>query len=124
MTNQQKQQLINYLTSVELTDKSKRKYSPSQKTIANFELKISLNNRTINIYRFVDLYHRIFKHYEKAIKSSLNPMFSWTGKISQPTITAEIKQTEIYRTCLFTGFIVQNLKQYIPEITYTLTILK
>lgn len=123
MTNQQKQQLINYLTSVELTDKSKRKYSPSQKTIANFELKIGLNNRTINIYRFVDLYHRIFKHYKKAIKSSLNPMFSWTGKISQPTITAEVKQTEIYRTCLFTGFMIQHLKQYIPEITYTLTIL-
>lgn len=124
MTNQQKQQLINYLTSVELTDKSKRKYSPSQKTIANFELKISLNNGTINIYRFVDLYNRIYQHYQKAVKLSLNPMFNWTGKISQPTIIAEIKQTEIYRTCLFTGFMIQNLKQYIPEITYILTILK
>ena len=123
MTNQQKQQLINYITSVELTDKSKRKYSPSQKTIANFELKISLNNGTINSYRFIDLYHRIYEHYHKAVKISLNPMFNWTGKISQPTITAEIKQTEIYRICLFTGFIIQNLKQYIPEITYTLTIL-
>lgn len=124
MENDIKQRLINYISNVRLTDQSKRIYSPSQKAIADFKLTICLNNQAINIYRFIDLYNRIYQNYQKATKSSLKPVFKWTGSIDQPKIKADIKQMETYRACLYTGFITTELKQYIPELTYSLTVLQ
>lgn len=122
--NDIKQQLINYLASVKIQDKSKRQYSPSEKAIANFELSIALNNQQINIYTFINKYNQLLKSFEILVKYRLNTNFKWTGKINNPKITTHINQTQTNRVCLFVGFMTHKLQQYIPELTYTLTILK